>query len=114
MKSLPQYIIGESRDDNPSGTTLILAPEIKFDHRGRYFPQNRKELEDIIRYIIAVSKREPRRGQANGLGYINLNTINVSKITDMKRLFRHAQISVVDISEWDVSNVTDMKDMFRH
>ena len=45
---------------------------------------------------------------------INLNWMDVSHVTDMKKLFSVVSTIVinVDISMWDVSNVTDMSYMF--
>ena len=43
----------------------------------------------------------------------SINNINVSKITDMSRLFSGSNFTG-DISNWDVSNVTDMHGMFVH
>ena len=66
----------------------------------KYFPETKKELEDIIKQRI---KQE-------GIG-VNLNDIDVSHITDMSYLFQFLDFNG-DISKWDVSNVTNMYGMF--
>ena len=66
----------------------------------KYFPQTKEELEEIIEKRI---KDEGNR--------VNLNDIDVSKITDMSELFVETDFCG-DISGWDVSNVTLMSFMF--
>ena len=65
-----------------------------------YFPETKKELRAIIIKRISQDGNE-----------VDLNNINVLKITDMSGLFKETDFNG-DISYWDVSNVTDMKDMF--
>ena len=66
----------------------------------KYFPQSKEELEEIIKKHIKDERNE-----------VNLNDIDVSKITDMSELFVETDFCG-DISEWDVSNVTNMRYMF--
>ena len=46
--------------------------------------------------------------------YGEINTWDVSLITDMSFLFDDSQIGSVNLSNWDVSNVLDMSYMFRN
>ena len=64
------------------------------------------DVEDLIKIInFYVTSNEKK--------YCNksLNWLNVSKITNMSRLFYYSEYNG-DISNWDVSNVTDMSYMF--
>ena len=65
-----------------------------------YFPKTKEELKDII------NKRIEKEGNE-----VDLNDIDVSKITDMSSLFERTDFNG-NISTWDVSNVTDMSYMF--
>ena len=65
-----------------------------------YFPETKEELQDIIKQRI---KEEGNK--------VNLNDIDVSKITDMSELFWGTNFNG-DISSWDVSNIRDMRYMF--
>ena len=65
-----------------------------------YFPKTKEELKDIIKQRI--KKDGPQ---------VDLNDIDVSKITDMSGLFKGTRFNG-DISNWNVSNVTDMRWMF--
>ena len=65
-----------------------------------YFPQTKEELQDII------LKRIEQEGNE-----VDLNDIDVSKITDMSNLFANSDFNG-NISKWDVSNVTNMNYMF--
>ena len=73
---------------------------IKKSNNYKYFPETNKELKDIIKQRIKQEGNE-----------VNLNDIDVSKITDMSYLFEGTAFNG-DISNWDVSNVTDMSSMF--
>ena len=44
--------------------------------------------------------------------YGDINTWNVSQVTDMNQLFRNRSTFNDDISNWDVGNVTRMEEMF--
>ena len=65
-----------------------------------YFPETKKELQDII------DKRIREEGNE-----VDFNDIDVSKITNMSHLFEGTKFNG-DISSWDVSNVKDMSFMF--
>ena len=88
MKSLSSYIQEK----------LIIKKSKSNSYK--YFPKTKKELIDIIK------KRIEQEGNN-----VNLNVIDVSKITDMSDLFGGTDFNG-DISEWDVSNVKDMSRMF--
>src|SRR5574344_235794 len=66
----------------------------------KYFPKTKEELKSII------EKRIKKEGNE-----VDLNDIDVSKITDMSSLFGETNFNG-DISKWDVSNVKDMSCMF--
>ena len=87
MKSLSSYIQEK----------LIIK---KSNNNYKYFPKDKNELKDI------VEKRIKQEGNE-----VDLNDIDVSKITDMSKLFEETDFNG-DISEWDVSNVTNMRYMF--
>ena len=88
MKSLPQYIQEK----------LIIKKSKSNNYK--YFPETKEELKDIILQRIEAEGKE-----------VNLNDIDVSKITDMSHLFANTDFNG-DISEWDVSNVKNMSYMF--
>lgn len=75
----------------------------------QYVPNNKDELADAIRKIIAEFDKENDE-------VINLNVINTAKIKDMSWLFHDREFRKMsiyfDMSEWDVSNVTTMEYMF--
>ena len=88
MKSLTNYIQEK----------LVIKKNKRIDYK--YFPQTKKELKDIIEQRI---KEEGNK--------VDLNDIDVSKITDMSYLFDDTTFNG-DISNWNVSNVTNMHNMF--
>ena len=64
------------------------------------FPKSKEELKQMIEAEISKD------------GYqCSLNHIDVSRITDMSRLFYNSNFNG-DISDWDVSSVEDMYCMF--
>ena len=85
MKSLTHYI-----------QEKLVIKKIKYN----YFPQTKEELRDIIENRIKQEGNE-----------VDLNDIDVSKITDMSYLFEETDFNG-DISSWNVSNVTNMRSMF--
>ena len=85
MKSLNQY----------------LTERLNIKKTGyNYFPETKEELKDIIKQRIKQEGNE-----------VDLNDIDVSKVTDMSKLFEYIDFNG-DISKWNVSNVTDMSYMF--
>ena len=66
----------------------------------KYFPKTKEELQDIIKQRIEQEGNE-----------VDLNDINVSKITDMSQLFENTNFNG-NISDWDVSNVKNMGFLF--
>ena len=91
MKSLVYYI---------QEKLIIKKSNKQSNNNYKYFPETKKELKDIIKQRI---KQEGNK--------VDLNDIDVSKITDMSRLFELTDFNG-DISNWDVSNVTDTKLIF--
>ena len=88
MKSLSQYIQEK----------LIIKKNKSTNYK--YFTETKEELQDIILKRIKEEGNE-----------VDLNDIDVSKITDMSSLFKGTNFKG-NISNWDVSNVTNMKWMF--
>ena len=64
------------------------------------FPKTKNELKQMIEDEIDKNGNE-----------CSLNNIDVSKITDMAKLFYGSEFNG-DISDWDVSNVENMEWMF--
>ncbi len=88
MKSLTHYIQEK----------LVIKKRKIVDYK--YFPKTNKELKNVIKKRIKEEGNE-----------VDLNDIDVSKITDMSWMFEGTNFNG-DISRWDVSNVTDMGLMF--
>ena len=68
-----------------------------------YCPENKSQLKDLLHQLFRERGNEA-----------DLNDIDVSKITDMSRLFATGEYINMNfnISDWDVSNVTNMTEMF--
>ena len=79
--------------------SIFLTPVFAFQ------PQTKAELQTAVRLWID--------NNAAALStYGEINTWDVSLITDMSYLFNAVFTFNDDISNWDVSNVTDMEKMF--
>ena len=68
-----------------------------------YFPETKEELKEIVRMEI----------EKQGGVDVNLNMIDMSKITDMNIMFnKYTSLQNLDVSGWNVSNVKYMNGMF--
>ena len=81
---------------------IYINEALKLGNKSRYkyHPKTTEELKYLI---------NPRIEQDGNK--VDLNDIDVSKITDMSYLFAHLDFNG-DISKWDVSNVKYMNCMF--
>lgn len=68
-----------------------------------YQPKNRRELIDIISKKYQNNKKEDM---------LDLNDIDVSKVTDLSYLFELIKPKRVDMNMWDTSRVTDIHGLF--
>ena len=100
MKKLNTYISNEkiSSLDNYINEKLKINKLSKIQYN--YYPKNLDELRKILKERLAKDKNA------------NLNDIDVSKITNMSRLFQDLDPHNINISDWDVSNVENMYCMF--
>ena len=73
---------------------------------GRFTPNTRKNLDEAIQIFM-----KDKKSSLNIFG--DMNSWDVSKITNMSKLFDGYKNFNEDISNWDVSNVTNMSSMFR-
>ena len=85
MKSFKQHILEKLKVSKPVYTL---------------FPKTKDELLEMIKNEISENGNE-----------CSLNHIDVSKITDMSKLFSFSNFDG-DISGWNTSNVTNMNRMF--
>ncbi len=92
MKQLTTYI-----------NEKLILNKGTFKKHYNYFPKTKDELKDIIKQLAKEYEDEP---------VLDLNEIDISKITDMSNLFEGMHIKEIDISGWDVSNVKNMSSMF--
>ena len=81
---------------------LLIAPVLGF---GQYVFNTKSELQN------AVDLHYDDSNNATAI-YGEVNTWNVSAITDMSELFKNYDTFNELISNWDISNVTNMEAMF--
>ena len=83
---------------------LLVAPVLGF---GQYVFNTKAELQTAVDLYIA----DPATAVSQ---YGNINTWDVSNITDMSKLFEYKNTFNEDIGNWDTSNVTNMGRMFSY
>ena len=84
--------------------TLLIAPVLGF---GQYEFNTNDELKNAVDLYIADHATAVSQ-------YGDINTWDVSNITDMSKLFEYKNTFNEDIGNWDTSNVTNMKNMFSY
>ncbi len=81
---------------------LVINKNTKIN-QFKYFPNDFKELKKII----------TKRALDSNDGVLDLNDIDISKITNLSYLFENINnIKSVDMNEWDTSKVTDIHGLF--
>ena len=81
---------------------LLISPVLGF---GQYVFNTKADLQTAVNLYV--------QDEQNAINqYGNINTWDVSNITDMSRLFEGKYTFNANISSWDTSNVTDMSNMF--
>ena len=97
MKNLKQYITEKMVYTKANTNTNVV--------KYKYHPQTNNELRKIVEKLVDEQSMED---------VINLNSIDISEITDMSRLFDGMEgLLKIDVSGWDVSNVKYMDSMFK-
>ena len=73
-----------------------------------FSPRSRVQLKSAVDACLKMSpKGKCLKGTHGPIG-----TWDVSRVTDMSRMFSRAKVFDSDISKWDVSRVNDMHSMF--
>jgi hypothetical protein len=93
-----------SSDMLKSKLQLSFSINQEWPYSWKFIPENKSQLQTAINAWVANKITAETR-------YGNINTWDVSLITDMSELFAETSFND-DISEWDVSGVTNMKRMF--
>ena len=104
MKTLKEIILGTKKS---SSIDDYIQEKLKISSKSKinqyeYHPNDKNELIELIYKLIKERGNE-----------VDLNDIDISKITDMSCLFFSSDFNG-DISGWDVSNVDTMGWMFRN
>ena len=74
-----------------------------------FLPQSKVQLKSAVDACLKLSpKGDCSKGPHGPIG-----EWDVSRVTDMSRMFSYATSFNGDISKWDVSSVTNMIDMFK-
>ena len=78
----------------------------------KLWPEHQKVTKQ---YVISEMTNDTIRTAVTNLAesqYGHISTWDVSRVTNMSKLFKDKEDFNEDISYWNVSNVTDMSDMF--
>ena len=90
---------------NTTNKLILIAVNLSLSLLYSFQPQTKNELEIAIDLWVSDSSAAIET-------YGEINTWDVSLITDMSYLFTNRDSFNSDISSWDVSNVTNMLSMF--
>ena len=84
----------------------FLSLVIILNAQSNFSPQTKADLQTAVNLWVS--------DETSAIAtYGEINTWDVSLITDMQALFKNASSFNGDISSWDVSSVTNMQEMFR-
>lgn len=100
----PKYTTTVSGETTPEETQTHIEKEETTNFSGDVVKATNETIGKIVRDAIREFGNDA-----------NLNFIDTSDVTNMKKLFygEHGNKFNGDISEWNVSNVTNMEEMFR-
>ena len=73
-----------------------------------FSPQSRLQLKSAVDACLKLSPK----GECANSPHGSIEGWDVSRVTDMSRVFAHAKSFDRDLSKWDVSGVKDMSGMF--
>merc|ERR1719174_2522245 len=73
-----------------------------------FLPPSKVELKSAV---VACFRLSPKGDCSNG-PHGPIGEWDVSRVTDVNRMFSYAKLFDGDISKWDVSSVKDMSNMF--
>ena len=89
-------------------TTLEFTTTYPPTHPLAFSPRSRVQLKSVVDTCLKLSpKGSCLKGPHGPIG-----SWDVSRVTDMSRMFARAKFFDSDISKWDVSRVMDMSSMF--
>jgi surface protein len=101
-RNSPRSVDMRSYVESPVSITPSFSPLVRSPTEERYVP---KRLINLRNAIISYYEKDD---QSNG----DINTWDVSNITDMKSLFEGVTADYIDLKGWNVSKVENMTKMF--
>jgi len=84
--------------------SISIAPNVC----SAFSPQSRVQLRNAVDACLKVSPK----GKCSKGPHGPIGTWDVSRVTDMSRMFARAKFFSSDVSKWDVSRVKNMRGMF--
>ena len=90
---------------------LVISKNLKKQYN--YHPETKRELIAIIKKKYQEIQKPNIYGNLTPpKDMLDLNDIDISKITDLSYLFENIKPIKVDMNNWDVSHVTDIHGLF--